>query len=63
MFLLKTHTKKEEKLLKIYYLPILSLGKSQGSRVRAQQPGIFRAAEDGAVLGKLPVRMMGREMD
>lgn len=47
----------------MYYLPISSLGNSQVSRVRAQQAGMSGAAEDGAGLGKLPVGMMGREMD
>lgn len=31
--------------------------------MRAQQPGISGAAEDGAMLGKLPVGMAGREME
>lgn len=47
----------------MYYLSISSLGNSLVSRVRAQQAGISGAAEDGAVLGKLPVGTMGREMD
>lgn len=62
MFLLKTH-KKGREATKNILSPHLKPGKQSRSRVRAQQPGLSGAAEDGAVLGKLPVRMMGWEME